>query len=174
MGHSRRSQAAIRCIETHFGRHPLKIQSWKPQNCHAEVKMSGARDLFQAANQLYRSKAYSSAIEAFRSALNESPTAGWEMLIRSQLALVIWDQAGLEPEGKVYSITRENIVAAEASMRLWTDVVNIYHKRVKNDPEELRLWPHRQYTPLEVCKDALGAAERAHSAVVRVRRSAGQ
>ena len=109
------------------------------------------------------------AVELFRQALTENPSPGMTMVIKMHLALCVWQQAGLELEGKVYTMNEHRASAAEEAMHLWEDVVNIYNKEVQNDPEELRRWPLPGATALELKKDASGAAFRAYSALQRVR-----
>jgi tetratricopeptide (TPR) repeat protein len=109
------------------------------------------------------------AIRLFRRALDENPRPGLTMVIKMHLALCIWEQAGLELEGQVNSINEHNASAAEEAKRLWEDVVNIYNKEVRNNPEEHQHWPLPAASPLDLKNDASSAAFRAYSALQRVR-----
>lgn len=109
------------------------------------------------------------AIKLFRQALSENPRPGMTMVIKMHLALCIWEDAGLELEGQVYSINEHNASAAEEAKHLWEDVVNIYNKEVEPNREELQHWPLPGASPLELKKDATSAAFRAYSALQRVR-----
>lgn len=133
-----------------------------------------ANDLHNAAYKAYAAGEYKISIDLFRSALAANPSAGLELIIRNHLACAIWEGAGLESTGKVYSLTLDTCDAAEAAMNEWAAAVNIYHERVKNDGSELRRWPLKNATPIQVSKAAVEASTRAYAAISRVRRQADE
>lgn len=124
--------------------------------------------LHNEAFSLYEQHKLPEAIELFRQALAENPRPGLKMVINMHLALCIWEQAGLELEGKVYSINEHNAPAAEDAMRLWEGVVNTY-KEVRGNQEELQQWPLPGASALDLKNDAASAAFRAYAALERVR-----
>ena len=128
--------------------------------------MSIPLELYNQGYRNYEQRNFGKAIELYRQALAANPRPGEVMILKYHLALAILEEAGLEVEGKVHSLNIHTAPAAEEALHLWEDVVNIYHQKVKDDPEEHRKWPLPGASPLELKKEAVGAASRAGSALM--------
>jgi hypothetical protein len=106
----------------------------------------------------------------FKQDIAQNRSAMDRMVTTYAMGGCVWESAGLETEGKVYSLVPGNLAAAETAKKYWEEVVNIYHKEVKENATELASWPFRGGSPHQMCKDAVSAAFRAHSAIERVKR----
>lgn len=130
--------------------------------------------LYNAAYRLQEQRNFKGAIQFFEQALDQSSSAMDRMVIKYAMANCIWESAGLEMEGKVYALVPGNLAAAEAAQKLWEDIVNIYHKEVKESAAELARWPFRGGSAHEMCKDAIASSLRAFSAIDRVKKEGHQ
>jgi tetratricopeptide (TPR) repeat protein len=104
---------------------------------------------------------FDKAIELYYQGLAANPRPGEEMILKFHLALAIWEKAGLEVEGKLESLNASTAPAAEEAMHFWEDVVNLYHQRVKGDPEENQKWPLPGASPDQMRGEAVAASMKA-------------
>src|SRR3989442_3639574 len=111
--------------------------------------MSAPLQLYNQAYQYYERRSLTRAIELLRQGLASNPRPGEEMILKYQLAVTIWADAGLEVEGRLESLNADTAPAAEEAMHLWEDVVNTYHQKVKGNPEENRKWALPGASPYE-------------------------
>lgn len=126
--------------------------------------------LYNQAYKLQEQRNFDGAMRLFEQSLEESPSAMDRMVTKYAMAMCVWESAGLELEGKVYSLISGNLAAAESAQKLWEDVINIYHKEVKENAAEIARWPFGGGSAHQMSKDAVSAAFRAHSAIERVRK----
>lgn len=123
--------------------------------------MSTPLELYNEGYRNYEDHIFAKAIELYHRGLAASPSPGEEMILKFHLALAIWTMAGLEVEGKLESLNASTAPAAEEAMHYWEDVVNLYHQKVKDDPDENRRWPLPGASPDQMRKEAVGAAMKA-------------
>lgn len=126
--------------------------------------------LYNPAYKLQEQCDFDGAMRLFKQALDGTSSAMDQMVTKYAMANCVWESAGLELEGRVYSLIPGNLVAAETAQKLWEDVINIYNNEVKGNASEIARWPFRGGSPDQMSKDAFSAAFRAHSAVVRVKK----
>lgn len=126
--------------------------------------------LYNQAYKLQEQRDFDGAMRLFKQDIAQNPSAMDRMVTTYAMGGCVWESAGLEAEGKVYSLVPGNVAAAEAAQKYWEEVVNIYHKEVKENAAELARWPFRGGSPHQMCKDAVSAAFRAYSAIERVKK----
>jgi len=126
--------------------------------------------LYNRAYTLQQQGDYHSAISLFQQAYKESTSALDKMVIMYALGNAVWEQAGLEAEGKVSSLTDATLPAAMHALECWLASVHIFFEDVDGNESERRRWPFNFGSPYGMCKDAFSAAYRAWSAIDRVRR----
>lgn len=126
--------------------------------------------LYNQAYKLQEQRDFDGAMRLFKQAIEGTSSAMDRMVTKYAMANCVWESAGLELEGRVYSLIPGNLVAAETAQKLWEDVLNIYNNEVKGDAAEIARWPFGGGSPHQMSKDAFSAAFRAHSAIERVKK----